>query len=255
MVSPMNKRAILDAHCHLHEYHDDEVETIGNLEIMIIAVSNDYASSLRTLDLAKKFQWIVPAVGIHPWEITSDSLQDVELIQRLVVENLDRIKILGEIGLDARFRKETLHIQQDVFKRFLDIAREFNLAVNIHSVDTWRDILSLLQKFDIGLAIFHWYTGPKELLKEIKDCGYFISINPAVKIQNKHRAIVAEAPLDIILVESDAPYEYRGMKMHPSMVFEVIKEIAMIKNLDLNETIELIKANSAKILKQLRIPI
>ena len=247
---------LVDAHCHLHEYEDGEIENqISKLGILVIAVSDDYASSIRTLELSKKYDWVIPALGFHPWEITGDRLDEVEDIVNLIYENKDRVRILGEIGLDRRFRYETIVYQTEVFKRFLEVARELNLGATIHSVNTWHEVLLLLQRYDIPIAIFHWYTGPLELLKEIRDRGYAISINPAVIVQEKHRKVVKEAPPDILLIESDGPYNYRSLHLGPHLLWRTIEEIAKIRNLTIDEVVEVIYSNTYRIFKALRIPL
>lgn len=109
----------------------------------------------------------------------------------------------------------------------------------------------MLARSDIPSAIIHWYTGPLELINELIDRNIFISVNPAIAVQIKHREVVARAPLDIILVESDAPYSYRGLIMHPKDVFNVIKYISNIKNMSYEEVYEVIVNNYEKLKRKI----
>jgi len=250
-LSLARSRVVLDAHCHLHEYSDEFIENdISSLGIYVLAVSDDYRSSLRTLDLSRRFPWIIPAVGLHPWNVGDSSLQEARNIID-VIETRD-IMVLGEIGLDKRFRYETFDKQIEILKMFLSIARDRNLVVNIHAAGAWRETLELLYRYDISLAIIHWYTGPIELLKEIADRGYRITINPAISIQEKHREIVRIAPLEIMLLESDAPYRYRGIDMHPKMVLELYRVIASIKSIDIDSVIDVISKTSEDFLRKIK---
>jgi len=239
---------ILDAHCHLHEFEDSEIEKIVNEDFVVFAVSDDSRSSLRTIELSKKYRRVVPFIGVHPWSITADEYNNElrkvsELIERRLAAGL------GEIGLDSKFRAETIEIQRIVFRELLENARNHGVKViNIHAVGTWREVLDLLYRYDVPTAIFHWYSGPVDLLNEIKDRGYFITVNPAIKIQEKHRRIAASAPLDIILLESDAPYNYRGIELHPKMIPETISIIAAIRGVSAEEIARAIEENSRRIL-------
>jgi len=246
---------ILDAHCHLHEFEDPEIEKIVSEDFVVFAVSDDSRSSLRTIELSKKYRRVVPFIGVHPWSIAADGyineLRNVsELIERRLAAGL------GEVGLDSRFRPETIEIQRTVFRELLENARNHGVrVVNVHAVGTWREVLDLLSRYDIPTAVFHWYSGPIDLLNEIRDRGYFITVNPAVKIQEKHRRIVASAPLDIILLESDAPYNYRGIELHPKMITETINIIAAIRGVSAKEIARAIEENSRRILSILGLQI
>lgn len=243
----MEHRRIADAHCHLHEFSDDEVKDIALLGIDVIAVSDDYYSSLRTLTLSERYSWVIPAVGIHPWSITLDSINEFNELVELVNKLKHRIKILGEIGLDKKFKSETFAYQLQIFKLFIELGEELKAILNIHAAGAWKEVLDLMIKSDISTAIIHWYTGPIELLKDLESRGFYISINPAVSIQEKHREIVAKASLDMMLVESDAPYRYRGMMLHPRNVYDVMKYIAQIKNLSYEEVYEAVAKNYEKL--------
>lgn len=238
---------ISDAHCHLHEFSDSDISLISMLNIDVIAVSDDYSSSVRTLTIAKKYKWVIPAIGLHPWSIKINSIEEANNVSELALNKDNNIRVLGEIGIDKRFKPETFTYQLQIFKLFIDIAKEINAVLNVHAAGAWEEVLTLLTRSDIPTAIIHWYTGPKELLKDIVDRGLYITINPTVIIQQKHREIARSAPLDIILVESDAPYIYRGMPLHPKNVFDVISYIANIRNMNTEELCHIISNNYIKL--------
>ncbi len=221
----------VDVHTHFAEYGREKGSTLLNsIDIVVVAVSDDYQSSLKTLELASTFKdRIVPCLGLHPWSVgeAADPVDEARRIVELALEK--RVKCLGEVGLDTKFVPETIDKQRQVFRVFLEAARDHGLALNLHTAGTWREVYQLLVRYDIGLANFHWYTGPLDLIGAIEASGYTISVNPAVKIQKKHRAVVAAAPDNIILTESDGPYKYKGIEMSPLLVPDVIREIAAIK--------------------------
>jgi len=238
---------IADVHCHLHEYSDKDLETFTKLNMFIIAVSDDYNSSLKTLNISKKYSWVIPALGIHPWSIKDTSIDEARIIAELIMKN--GIRIIGEVGLDTKFVPNTIKYQREVFKYFLELASEFKLSMNLHTPNTWSEVFKLILQYDIPTAIFHWYTGPQHLLKEFEAHNMFISINPAITIQKKHREIARKAPMDIILIESDGPYNYRGLNLGPHMVNDTIEYLAKLKEVDIEEFIKHLENNFAKFIK------
>ncbi|BEP17627.1 TatD family hydrolase [Pyrofollis japonicus] len=229
---------LIDMHAHLHEFSEEQLKSILSglgEEAILVGVSDDLESSYRTIELARQYSMIIPCIGLHPWSIKNEK-EAIDEAKRIVELALDKgIRCIGEVGLDTKFVGETIEKQRKVFAIFLEAAREHNLVLNLHTAGTWSEVFDLLVKYDIKYANFHWYTGPLALLGQIEQHGYTISINPAIKIQKKHREVVKKASISIMLTESDSPYEYRGMKLTPLMIIDVLKEIALIKNMDFVE--------------------
>ncbi len=219
----------VDSHCHLYEFSDEEITGFIK-DIIIVAVSDDVESSRKTTEFSKKYKGVVPCIGIHPWEVGTASLTEISAIEQLIVNH--GVRCLGEVGLDRKFTPETIDKQRMFFAEFLSLAKEYGLAMNIHSVNTWREVYELLLKYDIEKAVFHWYTGPLDLIDEIVSSGYFISINPAYRIQEKHRKVIEYLDLEFMVTESDGPYEYRGLKLNPLMVKDTVSYIAQAKGVN-----------------------
>lgn len=207
----------------------------------VIAVSDNYSSSMRTLAIAREHEWVIPAVGLHPWAVHIDSIDEAKRIAELALGG--SVKVLGEVGLDKKFKSDSFAYQLQVFELFIDVAKEAKAVLNVHAAGAWKEAIDLLAKGDIPTAIIHWYTGPIDLLKELRDRGFYITVNPAVALQQKHREVVSLAPLDIILIESDAPYNYRGLLLHPRKIFDVINYIADLKNMSIEEVYSVISHN------------
>lgn len=215
-----------DAHCH---YNFLNREYPGYI---IAAVSMDYSTSIQTIN--KKSKNILVGVGIHPWNAEKEKIDNVIPL----VKDAD---FIGEVGLDYRYNPQK-DIQLRYFRRFLEIAKELNKPVNVHSLDSWSDVLKLLLDYDIKRAIIHWYSGPIELLRDIEGAGYYITINPSVTFQQKHRLVAEKAPVDIILTESDGGYIYKGRLLEPTQIPELVRYLANIKGVseeDMNKIIEM----------------
>ncbi len=241
----------IDAHCHLYEY---DINDIGNIvkDTLVFAVSDDFDSSNKTISISKRFNNIFPGIGIHPWVIDRDiSFREALGAVEYFREHINRVKMLGEIGLDSYFRKDTLNKQLVVFRELVKMASEYKLLVNAHALGMWQKVLEELYRNDVPVAILHWYSGPTEMIKDIESLGYYITINPSIDFQKKHREVLRRAPLSIILTESDGPYEYRGRKLGPSLIPWLIHTISMVKEVDSNELLSILKENVARIFKRI----
>ncbi len=142
-----------DAHCHfslLKKAYDG---------FIIAAVSMDYQSSEETLSL--RSDKILAGVGIHPWNVHLEELKRVESL-------INRADFIGEVGLDYRFAKADKEKQKEYFTFFARKAYELNKLINVHALDAWKDALNILLKEGVRRAIFHWYSGPEDLLKDIE---------------------------------------------------------------------------------------
>ncbi|RLG83485.1 MAG: TatD family deoxyribonuclease [Thermoprotei archaeon] len=235
----------VDVHCHCYEYSLDYLQK--HKDFIIVIVSDDVESSIKTIEYAQKLDNIVPCVGIHPWSIEEAKISDIETISRLIDKY--NVKCIGEVGLDTKFVPKTIDKQREFFNKFLQLAKEYDLVMNIHAAGTWNEVLDLLIKNSIEKAIIHWYTGPPNLIDEIASQGYYIGVNPAWKIQKKHREIISLAPISILITESDAPYNYRGLKMEPRMVVDSIKYIGEVKKLHYDDVVKRISNNFRNLFK------
>lgn len=235
---------LYDAHAHLHEFLDSRITGFVR-EITIAAVSDDYPSSKRTIDLANTYGNIVPCIGIHPWNVDKVGLDELRQLDKLIPE----AKCIGEVGLDRRFVPQTFSRQVEFFRTFINWARDYDLPLNIHAPDAWVDALEMIRRADVDRALFHWYTGPLSLIQEIGDYGYYISINAAIKIQEKSRVVAREAPLSMTLLESDGPYEYRGITLEPPMVKEAANIVAELKGVGIDDLWESIASNFSRLFR------
>ncbi len=234
----------IDGHCHLYAFSDDEISNIfDELKIIVVAISDTYEASNRTLELSKSYSNIVPCIGLHPWEVKGDKA--IQVADSLI-KYLRDAKCIGEVGLDKRFNLENYEWQKEVFYRFVEASLKFKKPLNIHALDAWREAYEIVSSMGVKRAIFHWYSGPIDLLERIHDSGYFITINPSVEFQKKHGAVLREAPLEIILTESDGPYNYKGRTLHPSMIPKLIDYIAKVKNTKRKNVEEIVEANFYK---------
>lgn len=182
---------------------------------------------------------IFPALGFHPSSLARQPGSAAATLSFLE-QHLGQAVALGEVGLD--YHKEVLKgankgLQQAVFRELLRLARERDKPVLIHSRYAWGDALELVRESGVAQAVFHWFTGPSGILREILRSGYFISATPAAQYHAEHRRAIKEAPLERLLLETDAPVIYRegagkGRPAEPADVATVLAAVSTIKGLE-----------------------
>lgn len=226
---PTGLKAI-DTHAHLDEFStvEDVIERAHNSGVKaIIAVGQGHKSNEKILELGKRFEgYVFPAIGIHPWEVESDAELEIALIK----EKSDACIAIGEIGLDYWIKRDK-EIQKDVFKKLLQIAVEKDKPVSIHTRGAWDEAYQIAKEVGVRKAVFHWYSGPLEVLTNILDSGYFISASPAVEYSKAHREAIEKTSIENIVLETDSPVKYKGVEAEPATVLKTLKLVASLKKL------------------------
>ena len=226
---------MIDCHAHLNEVGDPAgvIQRARQAGLTgIVAVGMEVPSNQATLELARRYpDFVHPALGYHPWSITPEG---VEANLGFIREHLQECVALGEVGLDYQ-AKAKKKLQQEVFARLLDLAAEADLPVIVHTRFSQARAHRMLREADIGKAVFHWYSGPLEVLEQILADGYLISATPALAYSPPHQAAMAAAPLDRILLETDTPVTYQDLVSEPAHLLITLKELSRVKNLDSEE--------------------
>jgi len=227
---------LIDSHAHLEEL-DDLESAINRAKdsgvIAIIAVGSDYESNHRVLEIAEKYpSFFYPALVLHPWSSGTLAPSPGHHLQ-FIEDNIAGIVAIGEVGLD--YHKELLKLaskdcQQSVLRGLLELAERYNKPAIIHSRYAWRDALTLVEDAGVKKAVFHWYTGPLNVLREARDKGYFVSATLAAEYHEEHKRAIREVPLESLLLETDSPVVYRGHKSEPADVTRVLNAVAKLKD-------------------------
>jgi len=236
---------VIDTHVHLDEFADPErviQEAREANVIAMVAVGMDLASNKKILELARRFPgFVYPAIGYHPWKITVSGVRDN---LQFIKTHLDQVVALGEIGLDFKVPVEK-ELQYLVFRDLLDLAWDRKKPVIIHSRRAHEETYELVRKNDLKQAVFHWYSGPLEVLKDLLLQGYSISATPALAYSPKHQEAVAATPLKQLLLETDSPVRYQGVEARPAQVIQSLTEVARIKRME-KETVALKTTQNAR---------
>ena len=215
----------------------------------IVNVSASVEGIRDTLALAGKYPFVYAAVGIHPDE--AGSLDDEALAWIRGQCDRDKVVAVGEIGLDYYWDKESHDIQKYWFERQLELAREKGLPVIIHSREAAQDTMDIMREKAQGLpGVIHCFSYSPEMAKEYVRMGYYIGVGGVVTFKNakKLKETVQQVPLERILLETDCPYlapvPYRGKRNCSLYLPYVVKEIAGLKGVSLEEVTETTERNA-----------
>ncbi len=235
-------RRVIDSHVHMEGLGDADAVLRRARDAgvdAVVAVGGSVESSAYTLDLAERYGgFVVPGVGVHPSEALN---VDPGEAMRFVGENAGRAALVGEVGLDYAYpfarTDEARERMRALYSGLLGVAAEEGLPVSVHSRSAYRDSLEILRQYDVPGAVFHWYDGPLETLRLILDSGFYVSATPAAEHSKGHRAALAEAPMERILVETDSPVRLRrlGRRSEPADVWLTVQALAEIKGMEPGE--------------------
>ena len=235
---------LIDTHVHLDMIPDapGAVERARAAHITgIVAVGMNIGSNEKTLELAEQFpETVYPAIGYHPWAIKEKDIDDTI---SFVEARLKDCIALGEVGLDYKIKVKK-RVQQEVFQSLLDLAATCRKPVNVHSRYSFERAHVMLRQAGIEKAVFHWYAGPLDILDRILDSGYCISATPALAYSTRHRAAIERAPMDRILIETDAPEQYQDEVSEPAFLLKTLDELAKLKNLPKEEVAVVVTKNA-----------
>lgn len=237
----------IDSHTHLDDpsFDEDRDQIIRNFKddgvLFAVNASSDLKSSLASVELTK-YENIYAVVGVHPHEAKDFKEEDI-LEYKKMLEN-PKVVAIGECGLDYHYDLSDRETQKKVFERFIHFANEVYYPLVIHTREATKDTIDMLRVMRKGKTLIHCFTAPVEVAREYLDMGYYLSIGGAVTFKNAKHVVdsVKFAPLDRLLLETDAPYmtpvPFRGKRNEPKYISYVVKRIAELKCISPEEVIE-----------------
>lgn len=238
---------LVDTHCHLSI---SDIDSIKNMDGIMIVAGCDNDTNKEVIELVNKYDNIYGVLGIHPEEI--DNITDESF--KFIENHLSDKKILGigEIGLDYYYKNDNKQEQQEVLKKQLELAEKYKLPVVIHSRDAIQDTYDILKQYKVKGSI-HCFSSSLEMANEFIKLGFKIGVGGTVTFKNslKLQEIVKEIDLKNILLETDSPYltpePFRGKKNEPKNTYLVAKKISELKNIDINEVIDVTYSSALEI--------
>jgi TatD DNase family protein len=254
---------LIDSHCHLNfnAFDEDRSEVLARAKAAGIAAfinpGTDFDDSQQIINLAETIPQLFAAVGFHP--NAAARFDDAALAQLRALVSQPKMVAIGEIGLDYYWDEAPRPVQRRVFEQQLALARELNKPVIIHQREAAADTLAVLRAWAAGGnhpgLVLHSFSGDRAMAEEAVELGFYLGISGPVTFKNARDLpeIVAAAPLDRLLVETDAPFlaphPFRGKRNEPAHVKLVAERLAALKELSLDEMSRHLTANTLALFK------
>lgn len=249
---------LFDTHAHLDasQFDDDREQMIARAKEagveLIVNIGFDRQTIATTIALAEQYDFIYAAVGWHPVESVHMKDGDLAWIESLCAH--PKVVAIGEIGLDYHWDTSPKHVQHEVFRQQIALAKKLNKPIIIHNRDAHADVVRILQEegaAEVG-GIMHCFSGSWETAKQCLDMNFYISFGGPVTFKNARvpKEVLKRVPLDRLLIETDCPYlaphPYRGKRNESAYVSLVAEAAAQIKEISLEQLAEITLENGKK---------
>ncbi|OEY86952.1 LuxR family transcriptional regulator [Wolbachia pipientis] len=257
---------IVDSHCHLNYFTDDEIPEIilrakqNQVEILHnICLSIDDITKLLTI--SSLYDNVYSSVGVHPLDDSIDNGNFIKIDELIELTNSEKVISIGETGLDFYYKPDKKINQEKSFSLHIEVARKTGLPLVIHARnadDEMMDILKSEMYSGSFNGIMHCFASSKELAYQAIDLGLYISFSGIITFKNAHllKEIAKNVPNNRVLVETDSPYlapePYRGKKNEPAMLKYIVHCLAELWN---KPYCEVAKITTDNFIKLFRLPL
>ncbi|MBP7693200.1 MAG: TatD family hydrolase, partial [Anaerolineales bacterium] len=249
---------LVDTHCHLDfEQFDPDREAVlarareaGVTRIIIPGV--DLAACRRAVALAEREPEVYAAVGIHPNSI--EDLTPAGWVELRELVKHPKVVGIGEIGIDLYWRKMSLTDQEAAFRAQVRLADEAGKPVIVHDRDAHAEVMAVLQDLRPARGgVLHAFSGDQRMAEAALELGWYLGVDGPVtyKKNDALRAVFAAAPLERVLVETDAPYltpqPRRGQRNEPAYVRWVVEKVAELRGISMTAAAAATTRNAARL--------
>ncbi len=249
----------LDSHCHMDIMDVPVPQILAAAAAVgitrVVQVGTDVPSSRWAVEQAEAYDAVLATVAIHPNEAGRGGAGPDALAAIDELASRERVRAIGETGLDRyRTGSEGHAVQEQSFRAHIDIAKRHDKALVIHDRDAHADVLRVLEEEGAPeRTVFHCFSGDAEMARACAERGYVMSFAGTVTFKNADglREAAQVAPLDLVLVETDAPFltpmPYRGRPNAPYLVPLTLRAVAQAKGVDLEELCAAVTATGVRV--------
>lgn len=242
---------LIDTHAHL--YYDNMCDNLSevlssaesNSVKKTICIGTDLITSLKSVEIAEKYENVYATVGIHPHD--SKDVPSNYLLKLEEFSKSKKVVAIGEIGIDNYRNHSPKNVQKKVMIEQMELAYELNLPIVFHNRDADNEIFDILKKHPFHKALSHCFSSNLDFAKKLIAHGIKISFSGNVTFKNATNTDVVEnISIDDFMLETDcpflAPHPFRGSKNEPKYVLTIAKKIAELRG----ETLEQIASSTSK---------
>lgn len=242
-------RNIFDTHSHYADsaFDGDRDELLAALPdkgVRFAALAgSSMQDSAENVALAQKYGYIYAAVGVHPESVDETPSDYREKLTELV-KSSEKVRAIGEIGLDYHYENYDRDKQILFFRQQLELAKELSLPVIVHSRNASEDTLDIFKEYRPA-GVVHCFSGSAEVAREVIKLGMYIGFTGVLTFKNAKKALRAleAVPLDRLLLETDCPYmapePLRGRRCDSSMICYTAEKAAQIKGVSTQELLDI----------------
>lgn len=233
---------MIDTHAHLEEILCD---TRGEVDQIILA-SSDFESSKSNIELALKYNFLRPAIGIHP----QSPFENINKLEDLMNK---KVIAIGECGLDFSSDEYNEKEQINNFRKQIEIAHKYKLPLIIHARKAVDETIEILKEFKDLSGVFHCYAGGNKRIKKVLDLGenWYFGIDGNLTYEDGLVDVVKNIPKDRLVLETDCPYltpiPFRGQKNKPEYIKYIYQKVAEIWGMSFEETEKIVDENARRL--------
>ena len=237
---------LFDTHAHLNDPAFDPdrealMESFADAGVgLVMNAGCSLESSRDIVAMADKYPWLYASVGSHP-DSASEVNEEVLEEYRKLCKLSNKVKAIGEIGLDYYYEDIPREIQQKAFRMQMALAQELDLPVIVHERDAHNDGMAIVKEFPKVKGVFHCYSGSAEMARQLVNMGWYIGFTGVLTFKNARKAVetAASIPLDRIVLETDCPFmapePFRGKRNHPGYLYRMAEKLAEIRGISVEE--------------------
>lgn len=237
---------LFDTHAHLDDraFDEDRAQLLAQIPAQNVAWVMNPACSVRSsyavCALTQEYPWLYGAVGSHPDAADEVDAQVLDEYRRLC-RQYEKIKAIGEIGLDYHYEDIPRDVQQRAFRAQMALADELHLPVIVHDRDAHADSMAIVAEFPNVRGVFHCYSGSAEMAAWLVERGWYIGFTGVLTFKNARKAVetAAAVPLERIVLETDCPYmapePFRGKRNSPLYLYRMAERLAEIRGISCEE--------------------
>ena len=248
---------LFDTHAHLNDpaFDPDRAELMAGLRDKGIGYVMNAGCSLQSsrdiIAMAEHYPWLYASVGSHP--DSADEVNDAVIEAYRVLCRHEKVKAIGEIGLDYYYEDIPREIQKNAFRMQMALAKEVDLPVIIHEREAHDDGMRIVKEFPGVTGVFHCYSGSAEMARQLVNMGWYIGFTGVLTFKNARKAVetAASIPLERIVLETDCPFmapePYRGKRNDPGYLIKMAEKLAEIRGISMEEAITATTENAKRL--------
>ncbi|MBS7298446.1 MAG: TatD family hydrolase [Eubacteriales bacterium] len=250
---------LFDSHAHYDDarFDADRFDVLDKMPQNNVGLIMNACAAMsdidRIIEMCNRYDFMYGSVGVHPSDCEGLTEADMERLKK--ESEHEKIKAIGEIGLDYYYDDVPRDVQKKWFARQIELAKEVKMPIVVHDRDAHQDTVDIMRSSsakDVG-GVLHCFSGSCDMARDILDMGFYIAFGGTLTFKNARRAVEAAeyVPIDRILIETDSPYlapvPERGKRNDSTLVKYVAEKLAEIKGIDAAEVERITFENAKKL--------